>query len=111
MKTIYLLILTTLLSMPFDTFAHKDHSSMFQKANISKEEASTIAQNHVALKIEKQQISDSWSLAVVSVAVMKRVNGKQVWSVHFTLPAENNPNPLKLEITISKTGDVISVSE
>ncbi|MCF6319598.1 MAG: DUF6488 family protein [Proteobacteria bacterium] len=107
MKTIYTLILTYLLLTSIDTMAHEDHENKFQNTNISMEEATLIANNHIKDQIKKQQISNSWSSAIASVAVMKRVNGRQLWSVSFTLSNENNPAPKILEINISKTGDLI----
>ena len=110
MKKLYIFTLVTLLSLSLNTLAHGDHG-LPQEMNISQDQAIMIAKNEVTKQVKSKQISESWSPNDFSRVTMKRLNGRLVWEVSFTLPKDNNIDSKQMQVYVSKIGEFISLSD
>jgi len=109
MKIIKICIIASLLSVTALAIAHQNHDQL-QAMNISQSEAIKIATNVVRDKIGSQEINDSWASVESNTAALERMNGRQVWKITFYQTNEDS-DAEGLEVTLSRTGDFISVSE
>jgi hypothetical protein len=107
MKTTKILLLSTLLTISLGSIAHEDHGNKhFQEANITQQQAESIAIDEIAKQINNQKIHSTWDKATSS-AVLSRLDGRQVWKIIFILSTENKDHK-KLEILVSQKGHLIS---
>ena len=110
MNKLTLVTLVVLASLSFSSTAHQDHGAeMFQSTNISREEAIVIATNKVSNKIESKDLESTWSSVKNKNAVLERVDGRQVWKISFS--KDNETSNEVLNVYLSKTGDLISISK
>lgn len=107
MKKLSFITLMSLTLVSLNVNAHKDHGAVYQKIEITQEQAIVIATKAVNEKIKLGELELSWNSIDSKTAVLERINGRQTWKI--TLTKLSNTKTEIVNVFLTKTGSFISL--